>query len=109
MQRYIIRRLIVALPVRNVDWVGQAVQGNLGYRMSKADPRPVSVVLADRIPRTIELMFAAIIIAQVIGVVLGVISALKQYSVVDYILTVFAFLGVATPSFFLALGLIVIF
>src|SRR5207244_2735089 len=65
--------------------------------------------LQDRIPRTIELMFGAIILAHGIGIMLGVFSALRQYSFFDYALTVFTFLGVATPSFFLGLGVIVIF
>ncbi len=97
------------LPVRYVLWLGQAVHGNFGYRMDMQDPRPVGAVLADRIPRTIELMVGAIIIAHLLGILLGVVSALRQYSVLDYVLTVVTFFGVAMPSFFLALGLIVIF
>jgi peptide/nickel transport system permease protein len=97
------------LPLRYVLWLDQAVQGNFGYRMDLQDPRPVGAVLADRIPRTIELMIGAIIIAHLLGIILGVVSALRHYSLVDYVLTIGAFLGVATPSFFLALGLIVIF
>jgi peptide/nickel transport system permease protein len=92
-----------------VLWLSQAAQGNLGYRMSRIDPRPVGDVLADRIPRTILLMFGAVVIAHVVGTALGIVSALKQYSALDYVLTVSAFLGVSTPGFFLGLGLIVIF
>src|SRR5215467_2430929 len=97
------------LPVRYVFWLGQAAHGNFGYRMDLQDPRPVGAVLADRIPRTIELMIGAVIIAHLLGILLGVVSALRQYSFLDYVLTVGTFFGVATPSFFLALGLIVIF
>jgi peptide/nickel transport system permease protein len=97
------------LPVRYVYWLGQAVRGNLGYRMVLSDPRPVGVVLMDRIPRTVELMFGAIVLAHGLGIMLGVFSALRHYSLFDYVVTVFTFLGVATPSFFFGLGVIVIF
>ena len=97
------------MPVRYVLWIGQAVRGNFGYRMDLQDPRPVGAVLADRIPRTIELMVGAIILAHALGIILGVVAALRQYSFLDYMLTVITFGGVSTPSFFLALGLIVIF
>lgn len=98
-----------SLPERYVAWLGQAVQGNFGYRMSRIDPRPVRDVLVDRIPRTIELMFGAIVIAHLVGIFLGVVSALRQYSTLDYVLTVLTFLGVSIPGFFLGMGLIVIF
>ena len=94
------------MPVRYVRWLTQALRGNLGYRMSLEDHRPVAAVLRQRIPMTLELMVAAIFIANFVGIVFGVISAIRQYSVLDYVLTVFAFLGVSTPGFFIALGLI---
>jgi peptide/nickel transport system permease protein len=94
------------LPVRYVYWLKEAVTGNLGYRMSVQDHRPVAEVLADRIPRTIELMVASIFIANAVGIAFGIISALRRYSVIDYVLTVIAFLGISTPGFFVALGLI---
>jgi peptide/nickel transport system permease protein len=66
-------------------------------------------VLKERIPKTLKLMVTAIVIANLIGVVLGVISAVKQYSLLDSFLTITAFLGVSTPGFFIALGLIYLF
>ena len=94
------------MPVRYVRWLTQALRGNLGYRMSLEDHRPVAAVLRQRIPMTLELMVAAIFIANFVGIAFGVISAIRQYSALDYVLTVFAFLGVSTPGFFIALGLI---
>ncbi|HEY7035400.1 MAG TPA: ABC transporter permease [Thermomicrobiales bacterium] len=94
------------LTVRYVYWLKEAVTGNFGYRMSVQDHRPVGALLKERIPRTIELMLAAIFIANATGIVLGVISAVKRYSVLDYFLTVTAFLGISTPGFFVALGMI---
>jgi peptide/nickel transport system permease protein len=94
------------LPVRYVLWLKEAVTGNFGYRMSIQDHRPVSEVLWERIPRTIELMVASIFIANAVGIAFGIISAVKRYSVIDYFLTVTAFLGISTPGFFVALGFI---
>jgi peptide/nickel transport system permease protein len=94
------------LPVRYAYWLKEAVTGNFGYRMSVQDHRPVSDLLVERIPRTIELMVAAIFIANGVGIVFGIISAVRRYSVLDYFLTITAFLGISTPGFFVALGLI---
>jgi peptide/nickel transport system permease protein len=94
------------LPVRYVYWLKEAVTGNFGFRMSVQDHRPVSDLLAERIPRTIELMVASIFIANAVGIIFGVISAIRRYSIIDYFLTVTAFLGISTPGFFVALGLI---
>lgn len=94
------------LTVRYVYWLKEAVKGNFGYRLSVQDHRPVGTLLRERIPRTIELMAAAIFIANAVGIVLGVISAVRRYSLLDYLLTVTAFLGISTPGFFVALGLI---
>jgi peptide/nickel transport system permease protein len=94
------------LPVRYVYWLKEALRGNFGYRMSVQDHRPVATVLAERIPRTIELMIAAIFIANAVGIFFGIVSAIRRYSILDYVLTVTAFLGISTPGFFVALGLI---
>jgi peptide/nickel transport system permease protein len=94
------------LTVRYVFWLKEAVTGNFGYRMSVADHRPVSALLRERIPRTIELMIAAIFIANTAGIVFGIVSAVRRYTILDYFLTVTAFLGISTPGFFVALGLI---
>jgi peptide/nickel transport system permease protein len=97
------------LPERYVHWLDQLAHGNFGYRYSAKDPRPVTAVLKERIPKTLKLMAAAIIIANLLGVALGVISAVKQYSILDSFLTITAFLGVSTPGFFIAIGFIYIF
>jgi peptide/nickel transport system permease protein len=97
------------LPVRYGYWLKEAVQGNLGWRMSPTDRRPVTEVLMERIPMTLKLMVGAIILANVIGIALGVVSAVRQYSAVDYVLTLLAFGGISVPGFFIALLLIYVF
>src|SRR5688572_32486864 len=79
------------LAVRYVYWLKEAVTGNFGYRMSVQDHRPVGELLRQRIPRTVELMIASIFIANAVGIVFGVISAVRRYSLIDYFLTVTAF------------------
>ncbi len=68
------------LAVRYVYWLKEAVTGNFGYRMSVQDHRPVCELLRERIPRTVELMIASIFIANAVGIVFGIISAVKRYS-----------------------------
>ena len=95
------------LYVQYTRWMGQVLQGNLGY--SFANGRPVSGIIGARVLATLELMGAALIISLTLGVTLGVISALKQYSGVDYSLTLLGFTGLSLPDFFVALILIYIF
>ena len=90
------------LPVRYGVWVRETVQGNLGF--SYLDRQPVSKKMGERLWPTITLMAAAQIIALVVAVPLGVLSAVRQYSKIDFSVTVLAFLAVSIPNFFLALG-----
>jgi peptide/nickel transport system permease protein len=95
------------LPVRYALWLGELAHGNLGY--SYISQRPVRQVIIDRLWPTLELTLTALAISMVLGVVLGVLSAIKQYSAVDYLLTVLAFVGVSTPGFFAGMGVLYIF
>ncbi len=95
------------LPVRYVKWLEETASGNLGY--SSVDRLPVNEKIGERIWPTLKLMLVVLVISVIVGVPLGIISALKQYSIVDYLLTISGFLTVSIPSFFLALVLIYIF
>jgi peptide/nickel transport system permease protein len=95
------------LPIRYGIWVSQVVRGNLGFSFN--DRRAVSTKIGERIWPTLKLMLAAEGIALVIGIPIGIISALRQYSKVDYIATIFGFTAISVPSFFLALGSIYVF
>jgi peptide/nickel transport system permease protein len=95
------------LPVRYAVWLRETVSGNLGY--SSTDRLPVSEKIGERIGPTLQLMGVVITVSILVGVPLGVLSALKQYSWIDYLLTVLGFLAVSIPSFFLALILIYVF
>ena len=95
------------LPIRYLIWLREAAKGNLGF--SFASQRPVSQVIAERVPATIQLTLASLLLALGLGIPLGVYSALHQYSRLDYLLTLLAFFAVSVPAFFFALGAIWIF
>lgn len=91
-------------PVRYALWLKEVAQGNLGF--SYNDRLPVTDKILERIWPTVKLMLTVELISLAIAIPLGVISAVKQYSLTDYIATVFGFTAVSIPSFFLALAAI---
>ena len=93
--------------VRYGIWLGQAMQGNLGFSYRSGEP--VIERVGRRLPATLQLTLTALLIAVGLGIPLGILSALYQYSRLDYALTFFAFIGISTPNFWLALGAIYIF
>lgn len=88
-------------------WLGNVFQGDFGY--SFANYEPVTDMVIDRIAPTLLLMGSALIIAYLIAIPIGIISAVKQYSWIDYATTGSSFLGISVPNFFLGLGLIYLF
>ena len=93
--------------VRYVRWLGRLVQGDLGYPLKGA--KSVALQIRERIPSTLQLMAAALLLALIVGIPVGIIMALKQYSALDTALTVFVFAFLSLPSFFVGLGFIYIF
>lgn len=89
------------------DWLGQVMRGNLG--LSTRTNAPVSEVILARAPNTLRLMGAALVLTLVIALPLGILSAVKQYSRLDYFLTTFNFIGISIPQFWLALMLLYFF
>ncbi len=87
--------------VRYVIWLGEVLRGNLGY--SYTTDRPISEMIAEVLPATLLLQASSIGMALLFGIILGVMSALKQYSVVDHVLSFVALFGISVPSFFIAL------
>ncbi|MFZ5814662.1 MAG: ABC transporter permease [Bacillota bacterium] len=93
--------------VRYVKWLGEVVQGNLGY--SYMTGQKVASRIAERMIPTFTLSLFALFIAYLVAIPVGVISATRQYSAIDYISSVFALIGVSIPNFFLGIGLIYLF
>jgi peptide/nickel transport system permease protein len=90
--------------IQYLKWAGGLVQGNLGF--SFAHSLPVSEVVGDRLALTIVVSLASIIFVWVVSFPIAVYSAVRQYSIGDYLFTLFGYVGLATPSFMLALILL---
>jgi len=90
-----------------LTWMGRILQGDLGTSIRSGEP--IIDVMRQRLPVTLELAFLASIIAILIGVPAGIIAAVRQYSKVDQVSTVFSMLGLSIPDFWLATMLILLF
>jgi peptide/nickel transport system permease protein len=95
------------LPVRYLRWSQQLLEGNFGY--STMDQQPIAGKILDRVWPTLLLMGVAQLMSLLIAVPIGVLSALKQYSIIDYLVTILGFAAISIPGFFLALAGIFIF
>lgn len=105
MRQAIIQRygLDQPLPIRYIHWLAEAVQGNLGFKAGGVG-LPVLDTVRRGFVASMLLMGTALLIGIFVGIPLGVLSALRQYSKLDYALTGVAFLGISMPTFLLGLG-----
>jgi peptide/nickel transport system permease protein len=83
--------------------------GDFGLSWRLLRDRPVSDLIESRIPKTLQLIGLETVLSLLIGIPLGIYSAVKQYSRFDYIFTTLAFMGTAMPSFFFGLMFILLF
>ncbi len=88
-------------------WASRVVRGNLGTSYSQG--LPVADLLLRRLPETLELVFTGLALAVVAGVLIGIVSARRQYSWIDKLSTGFCFFGMSVPVFWLGLMLIIFF
>jgi peptide/nickel transport system permease protein len=93
------------LYIQYFKWMGLVFQGKLGRSFEWN--KPVTQVIGPRLPMTIMVSIMTLIITYAIAVPIGIYSAVRQYSVFDYIFTVIGFAGVSVPNFLLALVLMV--
>ncbi len=93
--------------IQYFKWLFRALQGNLGYSIQFK--QPVLTVIASRLGNTVILSLCSMILSILIAIPCGVISATKQRTKTDYVVTVFAFMGLSIPSFFFGMLLIKIF
>ncbi len=92
---------------RYFNYMKNLFQGDLG--VSYVSKLPVWDEIASRLPVTAKVAFMVIIFAVLIGVPVGILSAVRQYSIIDSITRIFALLGITMPSFWLALLLVLLF
>ncbi|NRG47494.1 ABC transporter permease [Bacillus sp. CRN 9] len=88
-------------------WMNNLLHGDLGFSYSTYEP--VTNIILERLGPTFLLMGLALLISILIALPIGIISATKQYSQIDYLSTGASFLGISIPHFFLGLGAIYIF
>jgi peptide/nickel transport system permease protein len=96
-------------PISSQLWyfLTEAVQGDLGFSYIKK--QPVTTLIGQRLPATIELAVGALLIALLIAFPIGIISAVRQNSLLDRLSMATAFLGISMPGFWLGIVLILIF
>jgi len=90
------------IPIRYVHWLAAVLHGDLGYRVIGG--RPISAEVVRAFMASFLLMGTALAGGVLVGVPLGVLSAVRQYSKLDFTLTGITFLGVSMPSFLLGIG-----
>ena len=87
--------------IQYIRWISLIMQGNFGMAMEWG--RPVMEVIGDRLTLTVVVSVAAIIFTWAMALPIGIYSAVRQYSIGDYIFTFIGFFGLAVPGFMLAL------
>ena len=93
--------------VQYVKWLGNLAQGDFG--VSFRSRRPVRSLIAERIPYTLQLAILALLFDVLIGIALGIYSAVRQYSLLDKSVTIGSLIIYSTPGFWLALMLVMLF
>jgi len=93
--------------IRYVKWLIALSSGDFGF--SFMSHSPVRDLLLQRLPNTLAVVGVAYIIGIALGVPIGVISAVKRYSIIDHAATTLAFMGISVPTFFTGLLLIIVF
>lgn len=95
-------------PIRYAKWMTAVVtEGNFGY--SFASRGPVTDLIVQRIPQTLWVVGVSYLLAVLIAIPVGIMSAVKQYSIFDQITTTLAFMGFSVPTFFTGLLMVLIF
>jgi peptide/nickel transport system permease protein len=94
-------------PERYVRWLISLMRGDWGFSFGTRGP--VIDLIWQRLPQTLTVVGTAYLIAVILAIPIGIISAVKQYSIFDNVATFFAFIGFSVPSFFTGLVLMLIF
>ena len=95
------------IPVQYAYWIGGVLRGDLGE--SLRIQKPVTELILEKLPVTLELALLAMLIALVIGISAGIVSAVKHGTAWDYAANLFALWGLSTPNFWLGIMLILFF
>ena len=96
------------LHVQYLNWLNRLIRLDFG-RSFAPHGRPVLTMIAERLPITLLLNIVEMLIIVALAIPIGVLSATRQYSTFDKVTTIFVFVGFATPDFWLALLLMILF
>lgn len=96
-----------SIPEQYIRYLGDVIRGNFGNSVFYL--KPATTMILERLPNTLMLSLTSLVLAILIGVSLGVLTGIKQYSAWDYIFTVLALIGVSIPVFWLGLMLVLVF
>ncbi|GFE64069.1 ABC transporter permease [Litoreibacter roseus] len=99
-------RLNDPIPIQYLAWVGNALQGDLGT--SFRTNQPVTELIAEKLPVTIQLAVMSLIFAVLIGIPAGILSAYRKGTLTDYVANVVALSGLSIPNFWLGIMLILL-
>ncbi len=89
------------MPVQYIKWMSKVLQGDFG--MALAWNKPVKELIGDRLTMTMVVSIAAMMLTWAVALPIGIYSAVRQYSLGDYVFTFVGFVGIAIPNFMLAL------
>jgi len=95
------------LPVQYADWLGHMLR--LDFGQSYLDGQPVLAKILERLPATLLLTGTALLVSIALAIPLGVLSAMRRNTWLDYQITVFAFLGISVPAFWAGIVAIIVF
>jgi len=95
------------LPLQYLSWLGRLLKGDLGY--SQVSGSNIGIMLATRLPYTLELAFWGLLFANTLGILLGFLAAVNKNSPFDYGCTAFSVLGISVPEFFFGVVFILFF
>lgn len=93
--------------VRYFRWLFNLVQGDMGY--SVVTGTPIANIIHNLLPATIKLTFAALILSTIVGLLFGIISAIKSNTILDYISSILGVIGISMPEFFIGILALLIF
>ena len=88
------------VPIQYVKWLGNALTGNFGF--SFATNLPVTYIIGQRFPATLQLFVPALIMALILALFFGILSGVRQGTITDYSLTTLSYFGIAMPIFLFA-------
>jgi peptide/nickel transport system permease protein len=94
-------------PIRYVKWVSALARGDVG--ISFMSHSSVMDLIGQRLPNTLAVVGVAYLIGVILAIPIGMISAVKRYSLFDHVATTFAFVGFSVPTFFTGILLIIVF